>query len=57
MTEAKYVIIGEYIDVEEMPIGCVITDKVNKNHVVIGSVNDANLLIESLKRMKEAWSE
>lgn len=38
----------EYIEIEELPIGCVITDNIFGKSVVIGSRKDAEALIESL---------
>lgn len=49
------IIKGEYITIEELPIGCVITDKVNGNSVIIGSKADASMVIESLQRLKKDW--
>ena len=46
---------GEYKTIEELPIGCVITDKVNGNSVIIGSKADARMVIESLQRLKKDW--
>lgn len=40
----------EYIEIEELPIGCVISDKVKNTSVVIGSRKDAEAVIESLHR-------
>ena len=47
----------EYIDIEELPIGCVIHDKIKKTSVVIGSKKDAEAVIESLQRLIECWYE
>ena len=49
------IIKGEYITIEELPIGCVITDKVNGNSVIIGSKADASVVIDSLQRLKKDW--
>ena len=55
MKTDNIVIRGEHIDVEELPIGCVITDNVNKNTVIIGSKVDADIVIASLERLKKDW--
>ena len=49
------VIKGEYIDIEELPIGCTITDKVSNQTVVIGSAVDIDLAIKSLQKLKGEW--
>ena len=49
------IIKGEHITIEELPIGCVITDKINSNSVIIGSRLDASTVIESLERLKKDW--
>ena len=41
----------EYIEIEELPISCVITDKVKNTSIVIGSRKDAEAVIESLHRL------
>ena len=47
----------EYITIEELPIGCVITDKIKNTSVVIGSKKDAEAVIESLQRLIKCWYE
>ena len=47
----------EYIKIEELPIGCVITDKVKNTSIVIGSRKDAEAVIESLHRLINCWYE
>lgn len=49
------VINGEYIDIEELPIGCTITDKITNQTVVIGSAVDIDLAINSLQKLKGEW--
>ena len=49
------VIRGEYIDIEELPIGCTITDKISNQTVVIGSADDIDLAIKSLQKLKREW--
>lgn len=49
------VIRGEYIDIEELPIGCTITDKITNQSVVIGSADDIDLTIKSLQKLKGGW--
>ena len=44
-------LVTEYIEIEELPIGCVITDKVKSTSVVIGSRKDVEAVIESLQRL------
>lgn len=51
MSEIK----GNYITIEEMPFGCVVNDTVSGRHVVIGDLEDVDLLIDSLQRMKADW--
>ena len=51
MSEIK----GNYITIEEMPFGCVVNDIVAGGHVVIGDLEDVDLLIDSLQRMKADW--
>ena len=45
----------EYIVIEELPIGCVIHDKVKNCSIVIGSKKDAKAVIESLERLIDCW--
>lgn len=45
----------EYITIEELPIGCVIYDKIRNCSVVIGSEKDAKAVIESLERLIKCW--
>lgn len=47
----------EHIEIEELPIGCVITDNVKNTSVVIGSIKDAEAIIESLHRLINCWYE
>ena len=47
----------EYIEIEELPIGCVITDKVKNTSIVSGSRKDAEAVIESLQRLINCWYE
>ena len=47
----------EYITIEELPIGCVIYDKIKNTSVVIGSRKDAEAVIESLQRLIKCWYE
>ena len=49
------VIKGKYITIEELPIGCVVTDNITNSGVIIGDLNDVDLLIESLQKLKNAW--
>ena len=49
------VIKGKYITIEELPIGCVVTDSITNSGVIIGDLNDVDLLIESLQKLKTAW--
>ncbi len=56
MKEDFKTIEGAYVSIEELPIGCVITDKVKGESVVVGSLNDADLIIKSLIAMKEVWN-
>ena len=51
MTDIK----GNYITVEEMPFGCVVKDIDSGRHVVISDLEDVDLLIDSLQRMKADW--
>ena len=48
---------GDEIIVEEMPQGCVITNKVSDKTIVISSVRDAKMVILSLLRMIESFSK
>ena len=45
----------EYIEIEELPIGCVVNDKIKNTSVIIGSEKDAKALIESLQRLIDCW--
>lgn len=47
----------EYIEIEELPIGCVIHDKIKNTSIVIGSRKDAEAVIESLQRLTKCWYE
>ena len=47
----------EYILIEELPIGCVIYDKIKNTSVVIGSRKYAKAVIESLQRLINFWYE
>lgn len=47
----------EYIVIEELPISCVIYDKIKDESVVIGSRKDAEAVIESLQRLINCWYE
>lgn len=47
----------EYIEIEELPIGCVISDKIKNTSVVVGSKQDAEAVIESLERLIKCWYE
>lgn len=38
-----------------MPFGCVVNDIESGSHVVIGDLEDVDLLISSLQRMKADW--
>lgn len=49
------VIKGNYIKIEEMPFGCVVNDTVAGSHVVIGDLEDVDLLIDSLQRLRAEW--
>ena len=51
MTDIK----GNYITVEEMPFGCVVKDIDSGRHVVIGNLEDVDLLIDSLQRLRADW--
>ena len=47
----------EYIEIEELPVGCVIHDKIKNTSIVIGSRKDAEAVIESLQRLIKCWYE
>lgn len=49
------IIKGEYINIEELPIGYTITDKITNQTVVIGSVTDIDLTINSLQKLRGEW--
>ena len=49
------VIKGNYITIEEMPFGCVVNDTESGGYVVIGDLEDVDLLIDSLQRLKADW--
>ena len=51
MSEIK----GNYITIEEMPFGCVVNDTESGGCVVIGDLDDVDLLISRLQRMKADW--
>ena len=51
MTDIK----GNYITVEEMPFGCVVKDIESGRYVVISDLEDVDLLINSLQRLKADW--
>ena len=51
MSEIK----GNYITIEEFPFGCVVNDIGTGRHVVIGNLEDVDLLIVSLQRLKSEW--
>lgn len=53
--ENKFLFEGEYITVEEYPTGCVIHDKDRGGTVTVGALEDINLVISSLERLKEVW--
>ena len=46
---------GNYITIEEMPFGCVVRDINSYDHVIIGNLEDVDLLIDSLQRLKAEW--
>ena len=46
---------GNYITIEEMPIGCVVNDIVSGRHIVIGDLEYIDLLTDSLQRLKADW--
>ena len=45
------------IEIEELPVGCVIHDKIKNTSIVIGSRKDAEAIIESLHRLINCWYE
>ena len=47
----------EYIEIEELPIGCVIYDKIKNTSVVIGSRKYVVAVIESLQRLVDCLYE
>ena len=49
------VIKGKYITIEELPIGCVVTDNITNSSAIIGDLKDVDLLIESLQKLKSEW--
>ena len=51
MTDIK----GNYIAIEEMPFGCVVNDIESGRYVVIGDLEDVELLIDSLQRLRADW--
>ena len=51
MSEIK----GNYITVEEFPFGCVVNDIESGRHVVISDLEDVDLLIDSLQRLRADW--
>ena len=51
MTEIK----GNYITIEEMPFGCVVNDTASGGYVVSGDLEDVDLLIDSLQRLRAEW--
>lgn len=51
MTDIK----GNYIAIEEFPFGCVVKDIDSGRYVVIGNLEDVDLLIDSLQRLKADW--
>ena len=46
---------GNYITVEEFPFGCVVNDIESGRYVVIGNLEDVDLLIDSLQRLRADW--
>lgn len=48
---------GKRIFIEETPQGCLVYDKVRKDTLVIGDLEDINALIESLELLKKVWYE
>ena len=48
---------GDEITIEEMPQGCVITDKALDKTIVISSIKDAEIVTLSLLRMIESFSK
>lgn len=51
MSEIK----GNYIAIEEMPFGCVVNDIESGRYVVISDLEDVDLLINSLQRLRTDW--
>ena len=51
MTDIK----GNYITIEEMSFGCVVNDIESGRHVVISDLEDVDLLIDSLQRLRADW--
>ena len=52
MSEIK----GNSITIEEMPFGCCVVKDINScGHVVIGDLEDVDLLIDSLQRLRAEW--
>ena len=47
----------EHIEIEELPVGCVISVKVKNTSVVICSRKGAEVVIESLQRLINCWYE
>ncbi|MEG2707257.1 MAG: hypothetical protein RR959_07930 [Erysipelotrichaceae bacterium] len=48
---------GKRIFIEETPQGCLVYDKVRKDTVFIGDLEDINALIGSLELLKKVWYE
>lgn len=48
---------GKDIILEEMPQGLFINDKVKNTVILISSIEDADLVINSLNKMKEYFGE
>ena len=46
---------GNYITIEEMPFSCVVNDIESGRYVVISDLEDVDLLINSLQRLKADW--
>ena len=53
--EGEFLFEGNYISVEEYPTGCVIYDKDRDSAVTIGDLEDINLVIARLERLKKVW--
>ena len=51
MSEIK----GNYIAIEEFPFGCVVNDIESGRYVVISDLEDVDLLIDSLQRLRADW--